>query len=95
MNVRSAAIFSLLASLLLSAFSGLCWMASNVYFRPVHYATREGEGDPYLVALQCGSQLATEMLIPTLALAFMNVFMAGAILRTSTSPLESTDTESN
>lgn len=95
MTLRIAAVISILASLILAAFAALCWTASNVYFRPVHYAIREGEGDPYMIAIKCGSQLASEMLLPTFVLAFMNMLMAIAILRSSTGRIENTDLKNN
>ena len=93
--MRIAAVISILASVILAPFAALCWTASNVYFHPVHYAIREGEGDAYMIAIECGSQLASEMLIPTFVLAFMNMLMAIAVLRTSTGRIEHTDSKNN
>jgi len=95
MNLNIAAVISILASLILAAFAVLCWTASNVYFRPVHYAIRLGEGDAYMIAIGCGAQIATEMLVPTLVLAFMNLLMAIAILRRSTGRKGSNDSISS
>lgn len=44
------------------AYAAFCWVMVNTYFRPVHFALKSQEGDPYAIAVQCGQSLASDLL---------------------------------
>ena len=55
----------LVAAILLGLWSGFrCFVVTemqNVYFRPVLAAVESGDGDPYMIALDCVQQLHREL----------------------------------
>ena len=60
--------------------SGICWGVlemKNVYFRPVSTSVETGEGDPYMIALNCVAGLSGDLETPliTLTLSMLALFV--------------------
>jgi hypothetical protein len=60
--------------------AGICWNnlnAKNVYFRPVFKSVETGEGDPYMIALDCVAQLSSDLETPiiTLTVSMITLFV--------------------
>lgn len=51
--------------------AGICWGVlemKNVYFRPVLKSVETGEGDPYMIALNCVAELLSDLRTPMITL---------------------------
>lgn len=74
--LRLAAIGVAFASSLCAA--GSCWVTltmKNVYFRPVHRAVETGDGDPYMIALDCVAAIADRLTGPITVLVLSTLVL--------------------
>lgn len=77
-----------IVGLLSLASCSLTIMMKNVYFRPVHRAVETGEGDPYMIALDCVAVIAAELepAITCLALSALAILACAIIVPRSPTP---------